>query len=303
MDNIIVILGPTASGKTSLGVYLASEFNGEIISADSRQIYKGMDIGTGKDLNEYQINNQKINYHLINILNPIEDYSVFQFKADCQDAMSRIKSNNKLPILCGGTGLYIESILLDYQIPRTSPDYMLRLALEKKSIKELTAHLIQLNPNEFRNEYHISKRRLIRSIEILEDQNKINMKNLGKNILDEALVIGITADRPIILKSIKERLHSRLKQGMIEEVEKLIKSGINYERLNYFGLEYKFIGQYLSQKINYNQMMNAINIGINQFSKRQMTFFRRMEKRGIKIHWFSNNEIKKINFLVNSFLH
>ena len=302
MDNIVVILGPTASGKTKLAVQIASQFNGEIISADSRQIYKGMDIGTGKDLVEYQINNNNINYHLIDILNPTDDYSVFQFKADCQNAIQKIQSKNKMPIICGGTGLYIESILLDYQIPNTSPNYNLRQKLEQQTIEQLTRYLLKLNPNEFKKEYHISRRRLIRSIEILEDKNQVNMKELGKSILDHALVIGIDTDRSTILESIKSRLHSRLKEGMVEEVENLIKQGLDYSRLNYFGLEYKIIGQYLSKAIDYNQMIKLINIGINKFSKRQMTFFRRMEKRGIKIHWLGLNERKKIELLINTFL-
>jgi len=302
MDNIVVILGPTASGKTKLAVQIASQFNGEIISADSRQIYKGMDIGTGKDLVEYQINNNNINYHLIDILNPTDDYSVFQFKADCQNAIQKIQSKNKMPIICGGTGLYIESILLDYQIPNTSPNYNLRQKLEQQTIEQLTRYLLKLNPNEFKKEYHISRRRLIRSIEILEDKNQVNMKELGKSILDHALVIGIDTDRSTILESIKSRLHSRLKEGMVEEVENLIKQGLDHSRLNYFGLEYKIIGQYLSKAIDYNQMIKLINIGINKFSKRQMTFFRRMEKRGIKIHWLGLNERKKIELLINTFL-
>ena len=302
MDNIIVILGPTASGKTKLAVQIASQFNGEIISADSRQIYKGMDIGTGKDLAEYQINNTTINYHLIDILQPTDDYSVFQFKHDCQNAIKLIQSKNKIPIICGGTGLYIESILLDYQISNTKPNYDLRQKLERQTIEQLTLYLLKLNPNQFKKEYHISKRRLIRSIEILEDQNQVNMKKLGKNILDNALVIGIQTDRSAILESIKIRLRSRLKEGMVTEVENLMKNGLNYKRLNYFGLEYKIIGQYLSKTIDYNEMIELINTGINKFSKRQMTFFRRMEKRGIKIHWLSQTEIKKIELLINTFL-
>ena len=303
MDNIIVILGPTASGKTTLGVCLASQFNGEIISADSRQVYKRMDIGTGKDLQEYKINNEIINYHLIDILDPMENYSVFKFKNDCQNAISKIQSQKKIPIICGGTGLYIESILLDYKIPKTGPNYYLRAKLENQTLEQLTAYLLKLNPDEFKQDYHVSKRRLIRSIEILEDQNKINMNDIGRNILKDALVIGIKTDRPAILESIKTRLHARLKEGMVEEVENLLKTGLDYERLNYFGLEYKFIGQYLSKKIDYQQMIDLINIGINKFSKRQMTFFRRMEKRDIKIHWFNIHETKKIELLINSSLN
>ena len=299
-NNLIVILGPTATGKTKLAVKLANKYNGEIISADSRQIYKEMNIGTGKDLEEYKINNQVINYHLIDILSPTEDYSVFQFKHDCQKAIAVIKSKNKLPIICGGTGLYIESILLDYKIPNTNPNYDLRKNLEQQTIKQLTEYLLKLNPTEFKKDYHISKRRLIRTIEILEDKNEINMKEIGKNILHDTLVIGMKIDRETILKSIKTRLHDRLKEGMVEEVKNLITAGLSYERLNYFGLEYKFIGQYLSQKIDYQKMKDLLNIAINKFSKRQMTFFRRMEKRGIKINWFDKNEIKEIESLIKS---
>ncbi len=227
MNNMIIILGPTASGKTKLAVHIASQFNGEIISADSRQIYKGMDIGTGKDLEEYRINNNIINYHLIDILKPTEDYSVFQFKNDCQNAIQEIQSRKKNPIICGGTGLYIESILLDYKISNTKPNYDLRKKLEKQTIEQLAAYLLKLNPNEFKKEYHISKRRLIRSIEILEDCNEINMNNLGKSILNNTCVIGIKTDRSTILESITKRLHTRLEEGMVEEVENLIKGGLD----------------------------------------------------------------------------
>jgi len=303
MDNMIVILGPTASGKTSLAVTLASKFNGEIISADSRQIYKGMDIGTGKDLDEYTVDNNTINSHLIDILEPQEDYSVFQFKEDYKNAFNEIISKHKTPVLCGGTGLYIESILLDYQMSKTKPDNQLREELAQHNIEELKNQLIQINQDAYDKTYHISKRRLIRSIEILEDQNNIEMKELGSHILEHALVVGIDVPRSILLESIKNRLHSRLDEGMIGEVENLIKTGISYNRLNYFGLEYKLIGQYLFKEIDYNQMIENLNTGINKFSKRQMTFFRRMEKRGITIHWVGNHEIKKIELLVQSFLN
>jgi len=302
MNKFIVILGPTASGKTTLAVSLALQLNGEIISADSRQIYKGMNIGTGKDLKDYQINGSIIEHHLIDILNPNQDYSVFHFQNDCQNAMINIQEKNKLPIICGGTGLYIESVLLDYKIPKTNPNNKLRKKLEQKTIQELTAYLVKLNQSEFKADYHISKRRLIRSIEILEDKKHINMQKIGSSIVDNAIVIGLKADRSIILESIQSRLYARLEEGMVAEVENLIADGLDYNRLNYFGLEYKFIGQYLLNEINYSQMVDLINIGINKFSKRQMTFFRRMEKRGIKINWFNKDEIKKIELLLAKFL-
>ena len=302
MNKFIVILGPTASGKTTLAVSLALQLNGEIISADSRQIYKGMNIGTGKDLKDYQINGSIIEHHLIDILNPNQDYSVFHFQNDCHNAMINIQEKNKLPIICGGTGLYIESVLLDYKIPKTNPNNKLRKKLEQKTIQELKAYLVKLNQSEFKADYHISKRRLIRSIEILEDKKHINMQKIGSSIVDNAIVIGLKADRSIILESIKSRLYARLEEGMVAEVENLIADGLDYNRLNYFGLEYKFIGQYLLNEINYSQMVDLINIGINKFSKRQMTFFRRMEKRGIKINWFNKDEIKKIELLLAKFL-
>ena len=302
MNKLIVILGPTASGKTRLAVNLASKYSGEIISADSRQIYKGMDIGTGKDLNEYHINNDDIPYHLINIINPQQDYSVFKFKQDCNTALYTIESKNKVPILCGGTGLYIESILLDYKMPKTKPNLNLRKKLDNKSLDQLKNKLLLLDRNSFNEEYHISKRRMIRSIEIIKDKNNIAMKQEGKNILDKSIVLGINMERPVILSKIKERLHERLEEGMIEEVQLLLNSGISYERLAYFGLEYKFVGKYLSKNINYDEMKQLLNNAINKFSKRQMTFFRRMEKRGIKIHWINSNNIHEIYSLINNFL-
>ena len=302
MNKLIVILGPTASGKTRLAVNLASKYSGEIISADSRQIYKGMDIGTGKDLNEYHINNDDIPYHLINIINPQQDYSVFKFKQDCNTALYNIESNNKVPILCGGTGLYIESILLDYKMPKTKPNLNLRKFLGNKSLDQLKNKLLLIDRNAFNKEYHISKRRMIRSIEIIKDKNNIAMKQQGKNILDKSIVLGINMERPVILSKIKERLHERLEKGMIEEVQLLLNSGISYERLAYFGLEYKFVGKYLSKNINYDEMKQLLNNAINKFSKRQMTFFRRMEKRGIKIHWINSNNIHEIYSLINNFL-
>jgi tRNA dimethylallyltransferase len=302
MNKLIVILGPTASGKTKLAVNLASKYSGEIISADSRQIYKGMDIGTGKDLNEYHINNNVIPYHLINILEPHQDYSVFKFKEECNAALTNIHFRNKTPILCGGTGLYIESILLDYKMPKTKPNINLRVKLEKKSLLQLKNELFLLDSEAYNEDYHISKRRLIRSIEIISDKSNIDMKQKGNNILAKSLVMGIRIDRPIILSKIKERLNERLEEGMIEEVESLLASGLNFTRLAYFGLEYKFIGQYLSKKIDYDTMKEMLNNAINKFSKRQMTFFRRMEKRGIKINWIDTTDLNEIYMLTNSFL-
>ena len=297
---MVIILGPTATGKTSLSVKLAYDFDGEIISADSRQIYKGMDIGTGKDLDDYIIHAQQINYHLIDILNPDTNYSVYQFKKDFEQAYKKIITNHKNPFLCGGTGLYIESVLLDYQIMTAPPNFNLREKLETYSLLQLIQELKKINSSVFDPKYHTSKRRVIRSIEILlyDNSTSINM-NMQKTSTNKTLVIGVQIDRKRNLELIKKRLIFRLKNGMVEEVEHLLKTGLSSKRLHYFGLEYKFIGKYLSQELSYDEMVEQLNIAINQFSKRQMTFFRRMEKRGIKINWLKIKNYSDIKSLVN----
>ena len=297
---MVIILGPTATGKTSLSVKLAYDFGGEIISADSRQIYKGMDIGTGKDLDDYIIHNQQINYHLIDILNPDTNYSVYQFKKDFEQVYKKIINNNNKPFLCGGTGLYIESILLDYQIMTAPPNFNLREKLETYSLLQLIKELKNNNSSAFNPKYHTSKRRIIRSIEILlyDNSTSINM-NMQKPSPNTTLVIGVQIDRKRNLELIKKRLIFRLENGMVEEVEDLLKTGLSSKRLNYFGLEYKFIGKYLSQELSYDEMVEKLNIAINRFAKRQMTFFRRMEKRGIKINWLKIQKYSDIKSLVN----
>ena len=298
MLNLVVILGPTASGKTNLAVKLADSFDTEIISGDSRQIYKGMDIGTGKDLCEYQINNKKIPYHLIDILNPEQDYSIHQFREDFYRAYNKIINKNKFSILCGGSGLYLESILLNYQIPNVPPDNNLREKLQKQSLEILKNKLKKIDSSIYDSKYHITKRRIIRTIEVF-NQNNINNKIILHPPINNYCVLGILTDREILLKKIKKRLDERLNNGMIEEVENLIKNGITLDRLKYFGLEYKFLGEYLFDNISFEEMVNKLNVAINRFSKRQMTFFRRMEKRGIKINWLKIKNYSDIKSLVN----
>lgn len=284
---MITILGPTASGKTSLAVRLANQFNGEIISADSRQIYKGMDIGTGKDISEYIINKNKIKYHLIDIINPNQNYSVFQFKIDFSKSYNEIQLNGKNIFLCGGTGLYLESILLNYEIPNTPPDNNLRKKKFSLSLNQLILDFKRQYPKKYDSLYHITKRRIIRSMEILNQNENLDM-NLNQLNTTKTLVLGIKINRTKNLSLIRKRLFYRLENGMIEEVEQLINNGLDIERLNYFGLEYKFIGKYINNEFSFNEMRDKLNIAINQFAKRQMTFFRRMEKRGIQIHWIDN---------------
>ena len=303
MSKLVVILGPTASGKTSLATNLAYHFQGEIISADSRQIYKGMDIGTGKDLNEYVFKNKNIPYHLIDILKPSENYSVYTFKKDFSNIYDSLIYRKSLPILCGGTGLYIESILLNYQMVNIPPNDDFRAKLEKQTLNNLICEIQQIGKSIYDSEYHITKRRIIRSLEIHEYKNDKDVKNdIDCNHI-KPIVFGIDIERENILKKIKIRLENRLNDGMIDEVKELIDSGLSLERLKYFGLEYKFVGEYLFDHISFSEMKEKLNFAINRFSKKQMTFFRRMEKRGIKIHWVKLSEIKLINNKINTYLN
>ncbi len=301
-NKLVVILGPTASGKTSFAVNLADKTNSDIISADSRQIYKGMDIGTGKDLEEYVINNRKIKYHLIDILNPNQDYSVYKFRNDFFQSYNNLKKQNKNIILCGGTGLYIESVLLDYKIPNIKPDEKLRKFYAKMSINELIEELKKINSKIFEPNFHTTPRRIIRTIEILKN-SKNNNKKIHKTVpLSDYIVFGIKRDRENLLKSIEHRLEDRFNSGMIEEVEGLIDHGLDFERLKYFGLEYKIIGEYLFDQISIDEMKLKLKFAINKFSKRQMTFFRRMEKRGIEINWITKQEVQNIDSLIEQYL-
>ena len=288
---LLAVVGPTTSGKTSLSAKIAERYIGEIISADSRQIYKGMDIGTGKDLDEYYLNGKKIPYHLINIITPNTDYSVYQFQKDFFKVYDIICLNKSLPILCGGTGLYIESVLLNYDLKEVSPNYRLRKKLEKIDHNTLIQNLKEINI-ELHNKTDLStKKRTIRALEIARYKN-LTSKSIDNNI--NFCVIGIKPERKLLKKNITRRLKSRLKNGLIEEVKNLLKLELSHDRLNYFGLEYKYIGHYLSGNLNYNDMYQKLNTAIHQYSKRQMTFFRRMEKRGIHINWINEPNMQHV---------
>ena len=296
-NKLIVILGPTASGKTTLAVDIAQKINAEIISADSRQIYKGMDIGTGKDLSEYSINNIEIPYHLIDILDPKINYSVYQFKKDFFRCYNELTKKGKSIILCGGTGLYIESILLDYKIPNVGPNLALRESLKIKTMNQLIEELLNIDEKLYDKKFHTTKRRLIRTIEILKGEKSKNHNKNENQVIRDYIVIGMKIDRKILLNKIKNRLNQRFAEGMVEEVESLLTNGLSKERLKYFGLEYKIIGEYLSNNMKFDFMRDKLNFAINRFAKRQMTFFRRMEKRGIKINWVNpehTNEKKQL---------
>tara|TARA_B100001540_G_scaffold262661_1_gene242118 strand:+ start:477 stop:1409 length:933 start_codon:yes stop_codon:yes gene_type:complete len=300
--NFIVVTGPTATGKTKVAVNIAYQFNGEIISADSRQIYRGMDIGTGKDLNEYNINNSEIPYHLIDILDPIENYSVYQFQRDFLSTYNDIIERNKLPILCGGTGLYIESILLKYKLENApGPNQKLRQDLQNKSMEELLELLKDISPQNYDDpSKKDTKNRIIRVLEI--ELNKIsNQPDIFINQeIDNFLVIGIQQERQNNRDLIKKRLIERMNAGLIDEVEKLLENGLPKSRLDYFGLEYKFVGAYLKNELTKDELTDKLHIAICQFAKRQMSWFRRMEKRGIKINWVNPANKDHITSLIKN---
>lgn len=288
---LVTILGPTAVGKTSIAAKLASKINGEIISADSRQVYIGMDFGTGKDLFEFQKNN--IKHHLIDIVDPTEEYNVFQFTKDFKSSMQLIKKNGRFPIMVGGSGLYLSAVLQSYQLPAVS-DFESK-NLEKMSLPELKAKLLQLklklhNVTDFSSNERLIKAILIEQARMQSDNKVININSLN---------IGINLNRDEIKNKITERLKLRLANGMIDEVKALIQKGVSYEKLQNFGLEYKFISLHLIGKLNYNDMFQKLNSSIHTFAKKQMTWFRKMEKEGVEINWFRPDQYDEIENFVS----
>lgn len=281
--DLLVITGPTASGKTSLAARIASCLNGEVISADSRQVYRGMDIGTGKDLNDYLIDGRRIPYHLIDVADPGYKYNVFEYQRDFLKVYNDLRERQIFPVVSGGSGMYADSIITGYRMYEVPPDSGLRTRLEKKSMEELREILLTYRPLHNITDID-TKQRVIRAIEIEYFSRNRKARNSGLPKIC-SLVVGIMLDRETRRKRISERLHQRLSSGMIEEVHNLLEGGVKKETLIYYGLEYKFITLYLSGKITREEMINELEIAIHQFAKRQMTWFRGMERRGIKINW------------------
>ena len=298
---MITILGPTASGKTSLAAALAAQIDtldasiwggstkgAEIISADSRQVYRGMDIGTGKDLEDYTVEGKLIPYHLIDICDAGTKYNLFQYQQDFYDAYLDITHRGVLPILCGGTGLYIESVLKGYHLSPVPQNPALRSSLEGKTLEELTDMLVDLkakNGSHMHNRTDVdTAQRAIRAIEIETYNLEHPMPERELPAVD-SLVIGVSIDRDARRDKITRRLKQRLENGMVEEIKGLLGRGIPAENLLYYGLEYKFITEYVIGKTSYEEMLRGLEIAIHQFAKRQMTWFRGMERRGFTIHW------------------
>ncbi len=304
MQKLITILGPTACGKTALAAALAHRLDAEIISADSRQVYRGMDIGTGKDLCDYVVDGQQVAYHLIDICEPGTKYNLFQFQQDFHDAYQGILDRGKLPILCGGTGLYIESVLRGYHLSPVPQDQELRARLADKSLEELTEILRQLkqqNGSCMHNQTDVdTAQRAIRAIEIETYNLRHPMPEREFPAVD-SLVIGVSIDRDARREKISRRLRQRLDEGMIEEVRGLLARGIPAEDLIYYGLEYKYVTEYVIGKRTYEEMFRELEIAIHQFAKRQMTWFRGMERRGVTIHWIeaSHPLEEKLETIIN----
>lgn len=287
-NRMITILGPTASGKTSIAAALASRIGGEIISADSRQVYRRMDIGTGKDLDDYDVGGKHIPYHLIDIAEPGYKYNLFEYQRDFHTAYDDITSRGRTPVLCGGTGLYIEAVLNGYALSPVPQNQELRDSLSAKSLDELTAMLKALKEQTGSNMHNRSDvdtvQRAIRAIEI-ETYNLQHPTPEREMPGISSLVIGVDVDRETRRRRISDRLEARLHEGMIDEVKGLLAEGVSAESLMYYGLEYKFVTEYVTGKTTYNDMLSRLEIAIHQFAKRQMTWFRGMERRGIHINW------------------
>lgn len=301
--DLITIVGPTASGKTTLAASLASRLDAEIISGDSRQVYRRMDLGTGKDLDDYNVNGRQIPYHLIDIVEPGYKYNVFEYQRDFLEAYRQIQEKGKLPILCGGTGMYIESILKGYRLLPVPENPTLRASLEGKPLDELTQILSTYKKLHNSTDVDTPKR-AIRAIEIEEYYRQQPVEKREFPTL-KSLIVGIDIDRELRREKISRRLKQRLEEGMIEEVRALMDEGIAPEDLIYYGLEYKFLTMHVTGQLTYEEMFLQLETAIHQFAKRQMTWFRGMERRGFTIHWLdaemdNPKKIQRIIDLMNS---
>ena len=281
--NLLVILGPTAGGKTLVAAHWAYRNNGEIISADSRQVYRGMTIGTGKDYADYVVDGKQVPYHCIDIVDAGAQYNVYEYQKDFVKAYNDILGRGKVPVLCGGSGMYIEAAINGYKLIQVPVNEKLREELETKTDTELETLLASLKRLHNRSDSD-TRKRMIRAIEIAVYQTEYQQEYMDYPEI-QPLFVGIKYDRESRRQRITQRLRQRLDEGMMEETQKLISNGLTYKQLEYYGLEYKFLAKYLSHELTYIQMFEQLNIAIHQFAKRQMTWFRRMERNGITICW------------------
>jgi tRNA dimethylallyltransferase len=283
MNELITILGPTATGKTKLATSLAAKISGEIISADSRQVYRGMDIGTGKDLNEYMIDGVEIPFYMVDIVDPGYEYNVFEFQRDFTNIFKEIQKRGSKAILCGGSGMYLDSILRAYEMTTVPVNKILRDELEKYTDFELERKL-KAYGNLHNTTDITDRKRTLRAIEIMEyGTSHVTVTDTLKNI--RSINFGIKYERAVLRKRITERLAYRLDNGMVEEIQNLLKQSLKPEQLIFYGLEYKYVTQFIAGELSFDEMFTKLNTAIHQFAKRQMTWFRRMEKKGIKINW------------------
>ncbi len=285
--NLITILGATASGKTSVATHLAAKMNGEIISADSRQVYRGMDIGTGKDLADYTVNGQPVPYHLLDIVDAGYEYNVFEYQRDFIQAFNDIQHREKFPIVCGGSGMYIEAVLKGYKLINVPVNEPLRAELAKKNIETLSEILKQYKPLHNNSDTETTKR-AIRAIEI-EVYYQTHDRPTDDYPAINSLIVGVKFDRETRRQRITQRLKQRLDEGMLDEVRNLLDKGISPESLIYYGLEYKFLTQHLIGQLRFDEMFTQLETAIHQFSKRQMTWFRKMERDGFDIRWLDGD--------------
>ena len=281
--NLVTILGPTACGKTSLAVALAHRLQTAVISADSRQVYRSMDLGTGKDLGEYMYQGSEVPYRLIDIVDAGYKYNVFEYQRDFLKAFDELRAQGQLPVMCGGTGMYLESVLRGYRLVEVPENKELREALADKSLEELTTMLSGYKQLHNTTDVDTCKR-AIRAIEI-EEYYRVNDVNVREFPEIKSLTIGLDVSRELRRERITRRLHERLAEGMVDEVRGILASGVAPEDLIYYGLEYKYLTLYVIGELTYDEMVNQLEIAIHQFAKRQMTYFRGMERRGVPIHW------------------
>ena len=284
--NLVTILGPTACGKTTLAVALADRLKTAVISADSRQVYRSMDLGTGKDLNEYTIDGHEVPYHLIDIVDAGYKYNVFEYQRDFLKVYESLRAEDQLPVLCGGTGMYLESVLRGYRLVEVPENKDLRAALADKSLEELTD--ILRGYKQLHNTTDVDTcKRAIRAIEI-EEYYRANDVNVREFPEIKSLTVGLDVSRELRRERISRRLRERLEQGMVDEVRGILAEGVSPEDLIYYGLEYKYLTMYIIGQLTYEEMVAQLEIAIHQFAKRQMTYFRGMERRGVSIHWIDS---------------